>query len=155
MSPALDAMDMTLRGKAPNALVPPPHVPRFGKSHIEISIPQDPADAHAYPPEAVQVGPSGHCPILVLTVLCYRNFLPGVSQRILKHQRTTSGPQYLHPCRESRTGSRRGDCQECRLLPGGWAVLRAFGFRSVRELGSKKCSTYPVGTPVTRISQVR
>ncbi|CAE7509498.1 unnamed protein product [Symbiodinium natans] len=48
-------MDMTLRGKAPNALVPPPHVPRFGKSHIEISIPQDPADAHAYPPEAVQV----------------------------------------------------------------------------------------------------
>ncbi|CAE7714274.1 unnamed protein product [Symbiodinium sp. CCMP2592] len=49
-------MDVKIRGgKASAALAPPHHVPRFGKSNIEISIPQDAADEHAYPPEAVQV----------------------------------------------------------------------------------------------------
>ncbi|OLQ14196.1 hypothetical protein AK812_SmicGene1688 [Symbiodinium microadriaticum] len=57
MSPAVDDMDVKIRGAKASAALAPPHghVPRFGKSHIEISIPQDAADEHAYPPEAVQV----------------------------------------------------------------------------------------------------
>mmetsp|Transcript_23544 Transcript_23544/g.44437 ORF Transcript_23544/g.44437 Transcript_23544/m.44437 type:complete len:238 (-) Transcript_23544:358-1071(-) len=65
MSPVLSRMDGMIHGvAAPDALHPhvgPLHTHRVGKYGIEIDIPQDPldaqdaADAHAYPPEAVQV----------------------------------------------------------------------------------------------------